>query len=95
MAIVDIFAEVEIIKQDLENLSIDELKDEITQNPDLLLIDIREIQELVDLGLVEQRQIGSSFRKGTRKLLRPSRGNELNLHKAQRVLCIDVCCLVR
>ena len=52
MAIVDIFAEVEKIKQDLENLSIEELKDEITRNPDLLLIDIREIQELVELGTI-------------------------------------------
>ena len=52
MAIVDIFAEVEEIKQDLENLSIDELNDEISENPDLLLIDIREIQELVELGTI-------------------------------------------
>jgi len=52
LAIVDIFAEVEKIKQDLENLSIDELKDEITRKPGLLLIDIREIQELVELGTI-------------------------------------------
>ena len=52
MTIVDIFAEVEKIKQDLENLSIDELKDEISINPDLLLIDIREIQELVELETI-------------------------------------------
>ena len=52
MAIVDIFAEVEKIKQDLENLSIDDLKDEITRNPELLLIDIREIQELEELGTI-------------------------------------------
>ena len=52
MTIVDIFAEVEKIKQDLENLSIDELKDEISINPDILLIDIREIQELVELGTI-------------------------------------------
>lgn len=52
MAIVDVFAEVEKIKKNLENLSVDELKHEITQNQDLLLIDIREIQELVDLGTI-------------------------------------------
>ena len=52
MAIVDIFAEVEKIKQDLENLSVDELRDEVTRDLDLLLIDIREIQELVDLGTI-------------------------------------------
>ncbi len=52
MPIVDIFAEVEQLKEDLENLSIDDLKQEIAENPDLLLIDIREIQELVDLGTI-------------------------------------------
>ena len=52
MAIVDIFAEVEEIKQDLENLSVDELKDEISGNSGLLLIDIREIQELIELGTI-------------------------------------------
>lgn len=52
MAIVDIFAQVEEIKKGLENLSVDDLKQEITENPDLLLIDIREIQELVDLGTI-------------------------------------------
>ncbi len=52
MAIVDIFAEVEKIKKGLENLSIDEFKDELTRNPELLLVDIREIQELVELGTI-------------------------------------------
>ena len=52
MPIVDIFAEVEKIKQSLENLSVDDLKIEITENPELLLIDIREIQELVDRGII-------------------------------------------
>ena len=52
MPIVDIFAEVEQLKEDLENLSIEDLKQEIAENPDLLLIDIREIQELVDLGTI-------------------------------------------
>jgi rhodanese-related sulfurtransferase len=52
MAIVDIFAEVEKIKKDLHNLSVEELKDELAANEDLLLIDIREIQELVDLGTI-------------------------------------------
>jgi rhodanese-related sulfurtransferase len=52
LAIVDIFAEVEEIKQDLENLSVDELKDEISGNSGLLLIDIREIQELIELGTI-------------------------------------------
>ena len=52
MAIVDIFQQVEEIKQDLENLSVDDLKQELVENPDILVIDIREIQELVDLGTI-------------------------------------------
>ena len=52
MAIVDIFAEVEKIKVDLENLSIDDLKNELRDNAVMLLVDIREIQELVDLGTI-------------------------------------------
>ena len=52
MAIVDIFAQVEEIKADLENLSVEDVKQELADNPDLLLIDIREIQELVDLGTI-------------------------------------------
>ncbi len=52
MAIVDIFAEVESIKADLENLSVDELREERRMNDALLLVDIREIQELVDLGTI-------------------------------------------
>ena len=52
MAIKDVFAEVEQLKANLENLSVDKLKEEMAANPDLLLIDIREIQELVDLGTI-------------------------------------------
>ena len=50
MPVVDIFAEVDKIKADLENLSVDELNEELRDNPELLLIDLREIQELIDLG---------------------------------------------
>jgi rhodanese-related sulfurtransferase len=39
-------------KRGLENLGIDELKAEIAANPDLLLVDIREIQERVDRGAI-------------------------------------------
>lgn len=39
-------------KQGLENLSIDDLKAEIASNPDLLVVDIREIQERVDSGAI-------------------------------------------
>ena len=51
MAIVDIFAEVERLKLDLENLSVEAFAAEREKGA-MLLIDIREIQELVDLGTI-------------------------------------------
>jgi rhodanese-related sulfurtransferase len=39
-------------KKDLENLSIDELKAEMAADSDLLLVDIREVQERVDKGAI-------------------------------------------
>lgn len=50
MAIKDVFAEVNDLKNGIENLSVEDLKKELAENSDLLLIDLREIQELVDLG---------------------------------------------
>lgn len=52
MPIEDIFNLTTGMKADIENLSVDELKQEMENNPDLLLLDIREIQELVDLGTI-------------------------------------------
>lgn len=52
MPIKDIFAEVQRAKADIENLSIEDLKKEMAEDPDLLLLDIREIQERVDLGTI-------------------------------------------
>jgi len=52
MAIQSIFGVVDRLKRDLENLTIDELKRESATRDDLLLIDIREIQETVDLGTI-------------------------------------------
>lgn len=52
MGIKNIFAEVGAMKADIENLSIDQLKAELAANPNLLLIDLREIQERVDLGAI-------------------------------------------
>lgn len=52
MAIKPIFGMVDALKAQLENLSIDDLKREIAQRDDLLLVDIREIQETVDLGTI-------------------------------------------
>ena len=52
MAIKSIFAAVEAVKQDIENLSVEELKAELAAGEDVLLLDIREIQEQVDLGTI-------------------------------------------
>ena len=52
MAIKSIFAQVEAVKQDIENLSVEELKAELAGGGDTLLLDIREIQEQVDLGTI-------------------------------------------
>ena len=52
MAIRNILAEVEEIKKGLENLGCAELEAERSANPGLLLLDIREIQERVDLGTI-------------------------------------------
>ena len=52
MAIKNIFADVNEKKQSIENLSIDELGAELNRDPDLLLVDLRELQERVDLGTI-------------------------------------------
>ncbi len=52
MAIKSIFGTVDELKSSLENLTIAQLKREIEQRDDLLLLDIREIQETVDLGTI-------------------------------------------
>lgn len=52
MAIQNIFQRTEELKAQLENLSVDDLKNEMAGNPDLLLVDIRELQERVDLGTI-------------------------------------------
>jgi rhodanese-related sulfurtransferase len=52
MTIQDIFSHTNALKSEINNLSVDELKAEQRSNPDLLLIDIRVIQELIDLGSI-------------------------------------------
>ena len=52
MPIKDIFKEVGELKKEMQNLSVEDLKKEMEANPDLLLLDIREIQERVDLGTI-------------------------------------------
>jgi rhodanese-related sulfurtransferase len=52
MAIRSIFEQVAELRKSLENLTIDELKRELAVRDDLLLLDIRELQETVDLGTI-------------------------------------------
>jgi rhodanese-related sulfurtransferase len=52
VAIKSIFAAVEAAKADIENLSVEQLRAEMEGGGDLLLLDIREIQERVDLGTI-------------------------------------------
>ena len=51
MAIKKIFALVEEVKGEIENLSVAALKREL-ESPDVLVADIRELQERVDLGTI-------------------------------------------
>lgn len=50
MAIHSVFEEVRGAKARIENLSVEALARELEENRDLLLIDLRELQERVDLG---------------------------------------------
>lgn len=52
MAIKNVFEETVALKATIENLSVDDLQREMDSNPELLLIDLREIQEVVDLGTI-------------------------------------------
>ena len=52
MSIKNVFGMVEETKKDLENLSLADLDRELSERDDLLLLDIREIQEYVDLGTI-------------------------------------------
>jgi rhodanese-related sulfurtransferase len=52
MAIKSIFSVVDALKAQLTNLSIEELKREMRTRSNLLLVDIREIQETIDLGTI-------------------------------------------
>lgn len=52
MPIKPVIETVQQIKQGLENLSVEDLKRELAQRDDLLLVDVREIQEYVDLGAI-------------------------------------------
>ena len=52
MAIKPIFDVVDEAKQHIENLSVAELRKELEGGGDLLLVDLRELQERVDLGTI-------------------------------------------
>ena len=52
MSIKPIFELVAETKRDLENLSVEQLQDELQTGSDLLLVDIREMQETIDLGTI-------------------------------------------
>ena len=52
MAIQRIFEQVEAAKGKIANLSTEALKTEMQDNPDLLLVDIRELQERILLGTI-------------------------------------------
>lgn len=56
MAIKNVFEETVALKATIENLTVDALQGEMASNPDLLLIDLREIQEVVDLGTIPTAQ---------------------------------------
>ncbi len=52
MAIRNVFEHVSKLSADIDNLSVDDLKREMAADENLLLLDIREIQELVDKGTI-------------------------------------------
>ncbi len=52
MAIKNVFEETSALKARIENLSVDDLQAEMAAGADPLLVDLREIQEVVDLGSI-------------------------------------------
>lgn len=56
LSIRPIFETVRALSERLENLSVEDLQREMAQRADLLLVDVREIQEYVDLGAIPGAQ---------------------------------------
>ena len=52
MAIRNVFEHVMSLASEIENLDVEQLKSELEADPELLLIDLREIQELIDKGSI-------------------------------------------
>jgi rhodanese-related sulfurtransferase len=48
----NIFESVNAEKASIENLNVDQLKAEMADDPNLLVVDLRELQERVDLGTI-------------------------------------------
>ncbi len=56
MSIKPISEQVAQAKRELENLSVEQLREELQIRDDLLLVDIRELQEIIDLGTIPGAQ---------------------------------------
>ena len=56
MAIKNVFEETTALKAGIENVSVDQLQAELVGSDELLVIDLREIQEVVDLGTIPGAQ---------------------------------------
>ena len=52
MPIRNVFEHVREIAQTIENLEVEDVKRELVENEELLLLDLREVQELVDKGTI-------------------------------------------
>jgi rhodanese-related sulfurtransferase len=52
VAIRNVFEHVRELAQTIENLEVEDLKSELAQGGELLLLDLREVQELVDKGTI-------------------------------------------
>lgn len=52
MPIRNVFEHVQEIAQTIENLAVTDLKRELAEDEELLLLDLREVQELVDKGTI-------------------------------------------
>ena len=56
MPIKNVFEETTALKADIENVSVDQLQAELAGPDEILVIDLREIQEVVDLGTIPDAQ---------------------------------------
>jgi rhodanese-related sulfurtransferase len=52
MAIRNVFEHAFKLAENMDNLQVDDVKRELADNPDVLLLDIRELQELIDKGTI-------------------------------------------